>query len=203
MNIFKETWESYLKEIDFPHEHNRMRPNVECRAAFANACSHFFHNDDIGRIWNKDRTTVYHYIRSHPTYYQYSRNYRDWFNAATEIVTEKVHLFDLNDLSEKGKNKVGIHHQIDSINDTIKILQGVLGNIESRVRTSKPSSSLSNKRQGSIRDDERHLGNEVVYRLLRDEQFQVSDESGQEVGSDDGAGYAEGGVVRGESEAVE
>ena len=203
MNIFQETWDEYLMTIGHTHENNRMRPNVECRAAFANAVTHFFHNDDISSLWEKDRTTVYHYLRSHETYYRFSKDYREWFNAATQIVSEKVEKVDLNELSEEAKNKIGAHEQIDSIAGTIKVLQNVLSKIEARVRGRKSSKSLQDGGQGSVPDDERHLGDRLVHRVLRDEQLQVSHESGQEAGSVDGAGHEEGRVVRGAGQEVE
>ena len=155
MNIFQETWEEYLMTIGHTHENNRMRPNVECRAAFANAVTHFFHNDDISSLWEKDRTTVYHYLRSHETYYRFSKDYREWFNAATQIVSEKVEKVDLNELSEEAKNKIGAHEQIDSIAGTIKVLQNVLSKIEARVRGRKSSQSLQD-------------GGKEVYQMMRD-----------------------------------
>ena len=151
----------------------------------------------------KDRTTVYHYLRSHETYYRYSKDYREWFNAATQVVTDKIELVDLNDLTGEAKNKIGAHEQIDSITGTIKVLQNVLRKIEARVRGSRPSQSLQDGGQGSVPDDARHMGDRIVHRVLRDEQLQVSDEGRKEAGSVDESGHGEGQVVREPSEATQ
>lgn len=203
MNIFQETWDEYLKVINHPHEDNRKRHNVECRAAFTNASTHFFHNDDIAALWKKDRTTVYHYISSHETYYRYSKDYREWFNAATDVVSRKVEDVDLNYLNEQAKNKLGAHEQIDSIRGTIKVLQNVLSKIQNSVRRGKSPKPLPNGGEGGVPNDEGHLGDRLIHRLLRDEQLQVSDESRQEAGAVDREGYAESTVVRGAGKGVE
>ena len=196
MNIFQETWDEYCLTIGKTPESNRLRPNVECRAAFANACNPFFHHTDIASLFDMDRTTIYHYLRSHETYYRFSADYREWFNAATQVVADKVELVDLNDLSEEAKNKIGAHEQIDSISATIQVLQKVLGKIEKGLRGRKPSQSLQDSGKGSVSNDAGHLGDRLVHRVLRDEQFQVPDESRKETGTADGARPSEGAVVR-------
>lgn len=196
MNIFQETWAEYCLTIGRTPENNRLRPNVECRAAFANACNPFFHHTDIADVFNMDRTAVYHYLRMHETYYRFSADYREWFNAATQVVAEKIELVDLNDLTDEAKNKIGAHEQIDSIAATIQVLQKVLGKIEKGLRGRKPSKPLQDGGEGSVSNDAGHLGDRLVHRLLRDEQLQVSDESRKEAGTTDGARPSESAVVR-------
>jgi len=195
MNIFQETWLEYCHTIGKTPEKNRLRPNVECRAAFANACNPFFHHNDVSALFEMDRTTIYHYLRSHETYYAYSADYRRWFNIATQIVGDKVDSVSSDELREEAKNKIGPHEQIDSIQRTIKVLQRVLTKFEERIRRSKSSGALQNWGQGSVSNDDGHLGNGRLHSVLRDEQLQVSDESRQEAGATDGARLEESAVV--------
>lgn len=195
MNIFQETWDEYCLTIGKTPERNRLRPNVECRAAFANACNPFFHHSDIALLFDMDRTTIYHYLRSHETYYRFSADYREWFNTATQVVADKVELVDLNDLSDEAKNKIGAHEQIDSISATIQVLQKVLGKIEKGLRGRKPSKPLQDSGEGGVSNDAGHLGDRLVHRILRDEQLQVQDESGKKRGATLRDRHPEGAVV--------
>ena len=196
MNIFQETWDEYCMTIGKTPESNRHRANVECRAAFANACNPFFHHDDIATVFDMHRTAVYHYLRMHQTYYRFSADYREWFNTATQVVANKIELADLNDLSHEAKNKIAAHEQIDSISTTIQILQKGLGKIEKGLRGRKPPKPLQDGGEGGVSNDAGYLGDGVVHRVLRDEQLQVQDESGKETGTAVGARPSEGAVVR-------
>jgi len=194
MNIFEETFEEYCLQIGHRPKRNRHRHNVEMRAAFANGVNPFFHQADIANIWKMERTSVYHYIRNHEMYYMSSPDYRRWFVTASKIVDEKVDKKVPLQVRPEGKRKQNTYEQISTIKETINILERFL----ERFQVSIPgceTKSLQNSGEGGLRNDEGHLGSGKVHRILRDEQLQVSNESGEEAGSTHRDGHSESAVV--------
>lgn len=181
MNIFQETVEEYYQAIGYKPQPNRVRHNVEMRAAFANAVNSFFHYADTAVLFNLDRTTIYHYIRSHETYYMSSPDYRKWYATASEIVESKAGKRIPLQAKLKPKKKNSTHEQIDSIKRTINVLEKFIERFEPKI-TGRKAESLQDGGQGGLRNDEGHLGSGEVHRVLRDEQLQVQDESRKESG---------------------
>jgi hypothetical protein len=127
-------------------------------------------------------------------YYMSSPDYRRWFVTASKIVDEKVDKKVPLQVRPEGKRKQNTYEQISTIKETINILERFL----ERFQVSIPgceTKSLQNSREGGLRDDEGHLGNGKVHRILRDEQLQVSNESGEEAGSTHRDGHSESAVV--------
>jgi hypothetical protein len=164
------------------------------RAAFANGVNPFFHHADIAHLFGLERTSVYHYIRSHETYYMSSPDYRKWFAIASQIVEEKVDKKVPLRVRPQGKNKINTHEQIDTIKRTIEVLERFLERFQIKV-TGRKAKSLQDCGQGGVRNDEGHLGGGEVHSVLRDEQLQVQNEGGQEGRPAIGDGHREGAVV--------
>lgn len=194
MNIFQETYDEYCRQVGHTPEKNRLRHNVEMRAAFANGVHAFFHHADIASVFQLDRTSVYHYVRSHETYYMSSPDYRKWFSIASEIVEDKVDKRVPLQVRTQIKKKRDTHEQIDTIKRTINILEKFLERFQSKL-TGRKAGSLQDSREGGLRDDDGHLGDGEVHSLLRDEQFQVSNESRKEEGAIIGNRHSESTVV--------
>jgi len=195
MNIFQETLDKYYEAVGKEAKENRRRPNVEMRAAFANAVNPYFHYTDTANLFGLHRTTIYHYIRNHETYHKYSHDYRLWYSIASDIVSNKVHVHAVKGEAPNTKTKPIYHEQVDIVKETVKIIRRAIQQVERNLRTSKASKSLSVWTEGGVRDDDRHMGEGLVHSILRDEQLQVQDESGKETRAVDGAGYSEGAVL--------
>jgi hypothetical protein len=195
MNIFQETLDEFHKSVGHESEGNRCRPNVEMRAAFANAVNPYFHYTDTANLFDLHRTTIYHYIRNHETYHKYSSDYRLWYSIASRIASDKLHFAAVKGEAPNTKTKPVYHEQVDIVKESVKIIRRAINQIERNLRRSKSSKSLSIWKEGGVQDDDRHMGGGFVHSILRDEQLQVQDESGEEARSTGGAGHQEGAVL--------
>jgi hypothetical protein len=193
-NIFQETLQEYCSRIGHTPERNRLRHNVETRAAFANAVNPFFHHADVANLFGMERTSVYHYIRNHEVYYLSSPDYRKWFVIASEIVHEKVDKKVPLRVRPEGKRKINTHEQIDTIKRTIEILERFLHRFQYKIAGRK-AKSLQDSWEGGLPDDEGHMGSGEVHSVLRDEQLQVQDESGKKRGAALRDRHSKGAVV--------
>jgi len=201
-NVFNEIKEEFLLRVGESVE-NRKRDhhNVELRASLTNAMIPFCHQRNLAEIWEKDRTTIYNYERNHEAYFLTSSNYRVWYATACELVAEKLGDIPPRNVNLAINTEVNTHEQIDSIKRTIEVLQGFLEKLQANLQPSKPR-TLQEVREAGLGNDGRHLGDRLVHRVLRDEQLQVSDESGRQAGSGHPEGLGEGQVVREPSETT-
>lgn len=195
MDIFRETYRDYLETIGIEATESRTRQQVELRAAFANATSAFFHHTVCANLFKKDRTTIYHYKQNHEMYFVSSPDYRTYFETASRIVLEKLDAFEKDDLNLEAQNFLTPHEQIDTIKGIIKTLEAFKDRIQIRLRRYKPN-ALQEGGEAGLADDDRHLGQRLIHRVLRDERLQVPHASGEQARQQHGAGHGESKVVR-------
>lgn len=195
MDIFREVWNEYCNELSWePKLGSRMRPEVEMRAAFANASAPFFHASVCARLFNKDRTTVSHYIGNHEYYYINSPDYRSAFDVASRIITDKIYNMPKENLTLEAQNFLRPHEQVDTIEGLIETLKTFKEKIQYRLRYGK-SKSLQERRAAGMAYDAKNLGKGSLHGFLRDEQLQVQDESGLETNVKHRRGPKESAVV--------
>jgi hypothetical protein len=195
MDIFRQVWKDYCDELERePRLGLRLRPEVEMRAAFANAAAPFFHNTVCARLLKKDRTTIHHYIRAHETYFTSSAEYRDYFKLASRIITDSVDSFPTEALTLEAQNFLKPHEQIDTIQGLIETLSTFKEKIQYRLRYGKPE-SLPERKPRSMADDGEDMGEGIVHDVLRDEQLQVQDEGRFETNVEHRGRHEESAVV--------
>jgi len=195
MDIFRQTYQAYIEAIGAEPNNSRTRQQVEIRAAFANATSAFFHHSVCSNLFNKDRTTIYHYKQSHEMYFVSSPEYRTYFETASRIVLEKLDSFKKEDLNLEAQNFLSPHEQIDTIKGIIETLEAFKDRIQIRLRRYKPR-TLQEGGQASVADDDRYLGQRLIHRVLRDERLQVPHAGREQAGEQHGTGHGESEVVR-------
>ena len=132
-NIYTEIKEEYESQIGEAPEDSRKRRAVEIRAALSNAMHPVCHYNNISSLWNRDRTSIYNYVRQHETYYMSSVDYRGWYATATEIVNSKIDLIPTRRVSLLGKLEDSPHAQLETITRTISVLEEFRKRIERRV----------------------------------------------------------------------
>jgi len=196
MNIFEELKRDYLIKIGMKEiPENRQASSVEARAALSNAMIPYCRLRNIGPLWNLDRSTIHNYKNKHTTYIKTSANYRRWFYVASEIVEQKINQQPYQTFLSKSKMEQRDREQLVTISKTIEILNQIHGKIKQRVRPNK-SKSLQEVHARSLEDYAQGLGQGSVHSILRDEQFQVSDESRGQADSINREGHRESEMVR-------
>ncbi|MDG1950598.1 MAG: hypothetical protein P8J32_07340 [bacterium] len=164
-NIYEEIRKDFQIKIGRVPDDSRKRESVEMRAALSNAMHPFCHFRNISSLWGRDRTSIYHYVRNHEMYYTSSSDYRAWYSAANEVVKAKLELIPPRELTHEGKLELSPHAEIDTITNTIRVLQEFKRRIEARLRRGKPS-SLQNVRTRSVANDGKNMGRRKVRRIL-------------------------------------
>lgn len=201
MNIFDEIKYLYIEAIGEVPDNSRTARMVEMRGALSNAMAPYCHFDDIARLWRRDRTTIYNAVDKHQAYMMTSREYQQWYAIAVEVVDGKLDDMPPRKVNLEANLRQNTHEQIDAVNKTIRILQDYRARLEKRLRPSK-SNPLPDVPKGSVAYDVGRVGEELVHEVLRDEQLQVSDASGDQAGGLSTGRLGQGEMVRGESEAV-
>jgi len=202
MNIFDEIKYHYIEAIGEIPDNTRTARMVEMRGALSNAMAPYCHFDDIARLWKRDRTTIYNAVDKHDAYMMTSREYQQWYAIAVEVVDSKIDDMPPRKVNLEANLRQNSHEQIDAVNKTIRILEDYRARLEKRLRPSK-SNPLPEVRKGSVPYDVGRVGDQLVHKVLRDEQLQVSDESGNETELLGARRFAKGEMVRGQSEGVE
>jgi len=202
MNIFDEIKYLYIEAIGEVPDNTRTARMVEMRGALSNAMAPYCHFDDIARLWRRDRTTIYNAVDKHEAYMMTSHEYQKWYAIAVELVDGKLDDMPPRKVNLEANLRQNSHEQIDAVNKTIRILEDYKARLEKRIRHGK-SSPLPEVRKGSVRNDVGRVGDKLIHQVLRDEQLQVSDESGNETELLGARRFAESEVVRGESEGAE
>lgn len=196
MNIFDEIKYLYIQEIGEVPDDSRQARMVEMRSALSNAMVPYCRYDDIARLWNRDRTTIYNAISKHPAYMMTSRDYQHWYAVAVQVVDAKLNDIPPSQVNLEGNLNQRTHEQIDNVAKTIRYLQDFKARLEKRLRPNK-SRTLSSLRERGLGDDAGRMGKAEVHRVLRDEQLQVPDEGGQQAEQHSGERLGESEVVRG------
>jgi hypothetical protein len=101
LNAVKKEYESRL---DVRVEDNRLRENVEHRAAVSNACRPFSTYKDLGRLWGRDHATVVHYRKEHEGMLKFSPAYRAKYGVALASVQQVSLEMGVNPLSNTYMN---------------------------------------------------------------------------------------------------
>lgn len=83
---------------------NRLRDNVEHRAAVSNACRPFSTYKELGSLWGRDHATVMHYRREHEGMLKYSPAYRAKYGVALACVQHVSTEMGVNPLSNTYMN---------------------------------------------------------------------------------------------------
>ena len=128
-------------------------------------------------------------------YFVSSPDYRTYFETASRIVLEKLDAFEKDDLNLEAQNFLTPHEQIDTIKGIIKTLEAFKDRIQIRLRRYKPN-ALQEGGEAGLADDDRHLGQRLIHRVLRDERLQVPHASGEQTRQQHGTGHGESKVVR-------
>tara|TARA_R110002020_G_scaffold164635_1_gene351457 strand:- start:3179 stop:3733 length:555 start_codon:yes stop_codon:yes gene_type:complete len=76
----------YIDKTGIENLNNRERKHVEHRSALINSMSRFSIEEPTAEALGRHRTTVYHCMKSHNVYYNYSALYRKCFSISESIV---------------------------------------------------------------------------------------------------------------------
>lgn len=113
LNAVKKEYESRLKtEV----KDNRLRDNVEHRAAVSNACRPFATYKDLGGLWGRDHATVVHYRKEHEGMLRFSPAYRSKYGVALACVQQVSLDMGINPLSNTYMNG---EHQLKILDDIL------------------------------------------------------------------------------------
>ena len=106
----------YLRRIKMEENPGRKREFIEMRSALNNSLWRFCSDTEIGKVWNKHRTTVIHSTRMHETYYRNSPMYRMCYTVSEDIID--THSKELLDTSTRRVGRGASNPVIRSNNNT-------------------------------------------------------------------------------------
>lgn len=94
----------YESRLNIKVKDNRLRDNVEHRAAVSNACRPFSTYKDLGKLWGRDHATVVHYRKEHEGMLRFSPSYRAKYGVALASVQQISLEMGVNPLSNTYMN---------------------------------------------------------------------------------------------------
>jgi|TARA_R100000479_G_scaffold174307_1_gene122259 hypothetical protein len=86
IDFLRQVKKEYESRMKVEVEDNRLRDNVEHRAAVCNACRPFSTYKDLGKLWDRDHATIVHYRREHEGLLRFSPAYRAKYGVALACV---------------------------------------------------------------------------------------------------------------------
>lgn len=131
--FIEQTVKLYEKRIGHRLEKNRLRDNVEHRAALANALKPFATVVNIGRVLGRDHSSIVHYTKNHESYYRWSPEYRMYFYTAIECTRQVSD--DLGQQPIRG-SYITARSQLKNLNEIIRwseeIKEKIIQSLEER-----------------------------------------------------------------------